>query len=131
LGSVAVKVTSPYYAGRRGTEEKIRSHDDIESRCEEVKSLIRLQKHGEQHNILHLYEYFWSPRPDPQVHLVTEMLGMDLRDWFKSRPQPLTERVASIVAKRVLSAIEFCHDHGVMHRDLKPDNILFKVGKPR
>jgi serine/threonine protein kinase len=59
------------------------------------------------------------------------MLGMDLRDWFKTHRQPLTERVASEVAQRVLSAIEFCHDHGVMHRDLKPDNILFKVGKPR
>jgi serine/threonine protein kinase len=126
---VAVKITSPYYAGRRGTEERIRTHDDIEKHCEEVKSLIRLQEHGEQHNILHLYEYFWSTSPKPQIHLVTDKLGMDLRDWFKSRPQPLTERVASEVAETVLHAIEFCHDHGVMHRDLKPDNILFKVGR--
>jgi serine/threonine protein kinase len=124
-------MTSPYFAGRRGTEEKIRTYGDVERHCEEVKRLIRLQGHGKQHHyILHLYEYFWSARSF-QVHLVTERLGMDLRDWFKRHRQPLTERVASEVANGVLSAIKFCHDHGVMHRDLKPDNSLFKVGKPR
>jgi serine/threonine protein kinase len=128
---VAVKVTSPYFAGRRGVEEKIRNYDDIEKHCEEVKTLIRLQEDGQQHNILHLYEYFWTTRPKPQIFLVTERLGMDLRDWFKSRPEALTERLASEVAKKILGAIKFCHDHGVMHRDLKPDNILIKVGKPR
>jgi calcium-dependent protein kinase len=127
---VAVKITSPYYAGKRGSEEKVRSYNDVERLCQEVKTLMRLQEHGEQHNILLLYEYFWSSGQDPQVHLVTELLGMDLREWFKNHPQPLTERVASEVAKRILSAIEFCHDRGIMHRDLKPDNILFKVSKP-
>jgi serine/threonine protein kinase len=129
--SVAVKITSPYYSGKRwGHEREVRSYNDVECLCQEVKILMRLQEHGEPTNILFLYEYFFGSGTNPKLHLVTELLGMDLREWFTSHSQPLTERVASKVASTILTAIEFCHARGVVHRDLKPDNILFKVGKP-
>ena len=38
-----------------------------------------------------------------------------------------SESIASNVMKQLLSAIAFCHEKGVMHRDLKPDNMLITL----
>lgn len=37
----------------------------------------------------------------------------------------MTENDARGYMKQILSAIHHCHSHGVMHRDLKPQNIMF------
>jgi hypothetical protein len=45
---------------------------------------------------------------------------------------PLPPREAAALMVKVAEAIEFAHQHGVIHRDLKPDNILLdRSGSPR
>ncbi|CAA0835776.1 Calcium-dependent protein kinase 32 [Striga hermonthica] len=36
-----------------------------------------------------------------------------------------TERAAVVVTRTIVEVIENCHNHGVMHHDLKPENFLF------
>lgn len=49
--------------------------------------------------------------------------GRELRDYLQDRqPLPLANAVAVIV--QVLHALDHAHSHGIVHRDIKPGNIL-------
>ena len=39
------------------------------------------------------------------------------------------EKDASIIMRQLFSAVAYCHSHKTVHRDLKPDNILFETKK--
>ena len=49
--------------------------------------------------------------------------GGRLFDYIKSR-QSFTEGDAQQITRILLSATSFCHKNSVVHRDLKPQNIL-------
>jgi WD40 repeat protein/tRNA A-37 threonylcarbamoyl transferase component Bud32 len=56
--------------------------------------------------------------------------GVNLRDYSLSR-QLSREEICRMMV-RVCDAIEYAHKHGVIHRDLKPGNILVdELGRPR
>ena len=52
--------------------------------------------------------------------------GMDLQDLIEKIGKLQTERVVNI-AKQLASALEAAHAEGVVHRDLKPRNVLITV----
>jgi len=51
------------------------------------------------------------------------MLGGDLR-FHLERLGSLPENAVCFYVAQIASALAFLHEHGIMHRDLKPDNIL-------
>ncbi|CAI7788430.1 unnamed protein product [Closterium sp. NIES-53] len=60
------------------------------------------------------------------VHLVMELCnGGDLFDFIQGAPKGrLNERHAASVMRQLLGALHHCHSLGVLHRDVKPENIL-------
>jgi serine/threonine-protein kinase len=61
---------------------------------------------------------------DEVAYLVMEFIeGRDLRSFFQAREKfPLAEVVR--VMTELLDALDFAHEHGVIHRDVKPANLL-------
>lgn len=56
--------------------------------------------------------------------LVFEYFEYDLRKFLKSRTQTLTEQEIKVILFQILNGVNYCHNNKVIHRDLKPQNIL-------
>merc|ERR1712159_72082 len=64
----------------------------------------------------------------PTIYLVFEYLNTDLRKWMDQHfvQQSISQTLIKSLTWQMLNGIAHCHKHGVMHRDLKPQNILLK-----
>jgi serine/threonine protein kinase len=57
--------------------------------------------------------------------------GKDLHDLLDSTDQAFTPAEVVVLLKKMLSAVEFIHESGILHRDISPDNILIdQTGNP-
>ena len=75
-------------------------------------------------HILALYD-FGEQRP--WYYLVMPYIeGGTLRDYLLRRKQLTLEEAGSFLYQ-IASALQYAHDHGVIHRDVKPSNILLRL----
>jgi serine/threonine-protein kinase len=76
-------------------------------------------------SIVRIFDFL--EEPDGTLVLVMELLrGDTLERWIEQRGAlPLREAMAIVAA--VLSALQHGHEQGVVHRDVKPSNILLAV----
>lgn len=63
------------------------------------------------------------------VFLSQEFLeGGDLFDRIVEKTK-YSERDASFIIRQITSALSALHSHGIIHRDMKPENILFSESR--
>ena len=86
------------------------------------------------HSFTHeaIVRYFvFSVDPELQrAYLAMEFVeGPSLKKRLSSGPLPLAE--VRILQKRIASALDAAHEHGVVHRDISPDNLIMPDGDVR
>lgn len=57
------------------------------------------------------------------MNIIRYVEGGELFDELQRRTV-LSEEVAAVVMRQLLSCVLYCHNKKIMHRDLKPENIL-------
>jgi serine/threonine protein kinase len=61
---------------------------------------------------------------EKNLSLVFEYFEYDLRRYLQSRTSDLPEYDIKLTVYQILNGVAFCHSRKIMHRDMKPQNIL-------
>lgn len=101
---------------------KIVNKEDLDSADEiSLYHEINILKKLKHPNIIRLYEVYHELN---YFYLVTELMkGGELFDRIIQK-ESYTEMEARNVARKLFSAIAYCHSQNIAHRDLKPENLL-------
>lgn len=81
-------------------------------------SLLKTLRHP---NVVKLHDVVHT---DQKLYLIFEYLDHDLKKHMNAQGVPLAPMVVKSYMYQILSALTYCHTHRVLHRDLKPQNIL-------
>ena len=108
---VAVKVLHPHLAGQAESRARLQR---------EAHAVAKLR----HENILEIFDY--SGPDSPESYIVTEFIhGKTLKTFLADHPLPFPE-VAEMIASEVARALEHAHQFGVIHRDVKPENVMIR-----
>jgi len=104
---VALKILSPELSSQPAFAERF---------SREAKALARLH----HSNIVSLYDF---GRAGPYYYFLMEYVdGVDLHTLIQQKELKPPEALRIVV--EICHALEFAHDEGIIHRDIKPGNIL-------
>ncbi|OMJ75609.1 hypothetical protein SteCoe_25229 [Stentor coeruleus] len=93
--------------------------EEIETIHQEVEILKYLDHPG----IIKIYDVY---KDSNFIHIITELCtGGELFDAIVKKGN-LTENEAAKYMFDIVSIIKYMHEAGIMHRDLKPDNLIFE-----
>jgi serine/threonine-protein kinase len=111
--TVAIKVMNMAIAARSDAGERFRR---------EAQAVAALRHPG----IVEVHDFAAATEHDP-AYIVAELIeGPTLRAFLDGRRGRLLPEVAVLIAAQVADALAMAHEHGIVHRDVKPDNVMLE-----
>lgn len=102
--------------------KKIRLEQEEEGVPSTAIREISLLKELQHANVVRLQDVVHS---DAKLYLVFEFLDLDLKKHMDAHPRLGSDgRLVKLYLYQMLAGIAYCHAHRVLHRDLKPQNLL-------
>ncbi len=118
---VAIKVLHSFLA----------TEADFLTRFQREAKIAAMLRHP---NIIQVYDFDYSKEDDAYYMVMEFIEGPTLKERLqelaeKGRLMPLEEAVGIVTA--IANALDYAHQHGMVHRDVKPANIMFtRDGQP-
>lgn len=131
--TVVIKECFPNALARRtGTNVHARSRKhtgDLQSFVEGFLQEARRLADLVHPNIVGVHQVF---EDNATTYMAIDFInGKDLHDILDSTDRAFTPGQVVILLKKMLRAVEFIHESGILHRDISPDNILIdQSGNP-
>ena len=87
-----------------------------------IQNEIEILKLCQHPNILKLYDVIESHE---KIYIITELIeGIDLFTFLEKKNFDIDESTSNRIIKKLTSALFYLNIFGIVHRDIKPDNIL-------
>lgn len=147
-GSSTVRLATHKKSGKKFAVKIIEKHEILRSRTHEGNRKTRLDEYdilneikGKHPNIVEMVDTFEN---DSEIYLVLEYcaggelftaiqrrrqrdigrINVDTVNSISDRPPIYSEPQAARITSQLLSALKFLHSRNIVHRDVKPENIL-------
>ena len=111
-----IKGTNDYVALK-----KIRLENEDEGIPSTSIREISILKQLRHPNIVYLMDLIHA---DKKLYLIFEFMEHDLKKFLDMNNSPLPPELVKNYLYQILIAINFCHSKRILHRDLKPQNLL-------
>ncbi len=99
--------------------EECRSNSELVRRFKNESKAISVLDHP---NIVKVYDFSMTEKIQ---YIIMEYIdGITLKEYMEYRGQPLTYKETLHFITQVLAALQHAHDRGIVHRDIKPQNIM-------
>lgn len=96
-----------------------------EKQLEQARTEIETLKICQHKNIMRLYEVFENA---DNIYLILEFLGGgNLYNYAKEHSFRLDESTIKGIVKSIAEALNYLHTYGIIHRDIKADNIVLET----
>ena len=93
----------------------------------EAKREISILKNLDHPNIEKIYEYY--EKENDNINIVMELIdGQELFSKLMKETR-FSEQNTAIIMYQIFSSIKYCHDNGIIHRDIKAENIIVQDEK--
>ena len=102
-------------------KERYENHEEIRVRFQHEARAISAFDHP---NILKIYDF--SGEDSKQLWIVTELIhGRNLAQILETTPSGwLHPIIAASITREICRALTTAHEHGIVHRDVKPENVM-------
>ena len=125
LKKIGEGASAKVYKVKEKSSGEIRAMKEVEkSKLPDVKYFeteIKILSLLDHPNIVRLFEVFEDSK---NFYLIMELCsGGNLVSRMKKNRY--REKAAAALMEQIVSAVAYCHEKGICHRDLKPQNVLF------